>query len=87
MMDILRYNSRLPVNIMGDFHAQIAALRVGERRLHQIWEKFGPATVDRAINQIISHGGETATEAVRAMPDGRWSAFDWLDDDGILSTI
>ena len=41
MMDILRYNSRLPVNITGDFHAQIAALRVGERRLHQIWEKFG----------------------------------------------
>ncbi|MDE0121274.1 MAG: hydantoinase B/oxoprolinase family protein [bacterium] len=83
MMDILRYNSRLPVNITGDFHAQIAALRVGERRLHQIWEKFGLAKVDRAINQIISHGAETASEAVRAMPDGEWSAFDWLDDDGI----
>ena len=83
MMDILRYNSRLPVNITGDFHAQIAALRVGERRLHQIWEKFGLATVDQAIDMIISHGAVTAAEAVRSMPDGEWSAYDWLDDDGI----
>ncbi|MYA40062.1 MAG: hydantoinase B/oxoprolinase family protein [Acidimicrobiia bacterium] len=83
MLNILRYNSRLPVNITGDFHAQIAALRVGERRLHQIWEKFGAATVDRAIDMIISHGAETAADAVREMPDGRWSAVDWLDDDGI----
>ena len=83
MMAILRYNSRLPVNIMGDFNAQIAALRVGERRLHQIWEKFGLATVDRAIEEIIEHGARTAREAVRAMPDGQWSAHDWLDDDGI----
>ena len=83
MMAILRYNSRLPVNIMGDFNAQIAALRVGERRLHQIWEKFGLAAVDAAIDRIIEHGAETAAEAVGAMPDGQWSAFDWLDDDGI----
>ena len=32
---------------------------------------------------IISHGAETASEAVRTMPDGEWSASDWLDDDGI----
>ncbi len=83
MMAILRYNSRLPVNIMGDFNAQIAAMRVGERRLHQIWEKFGLANVDGAIDRIIEHGAQTAAEAVRAMPDGQWSAYDWLDDDGI----
>ena len=83
MMSILRYNSRMPDTIIGDFNAQVAAVRVGERRLHQIWEKFGPATVDAAINRIIEHGAQTAAEAVRAMPDGQWSAFDWLDDDGI----
>ena len=83
MIDILRYNSRMPDTIIGDFNAQVAALRVGERRLHQIWEKFDPATVDRAIDVIIDHGALTAAETVREMPDGRWSACDWLDDDGI----
>ena len=83
MMEILRYNSRMPDTIIGDFNAQVAALRVGERRLHQIWEKFGLATLDTAIDRIIDHGAETAREAVRAMPDGQWSAHDWLDDDGI----
>ena len=83
IMAILRYNSRMPDTIIGDFNAQISAIRVGERRLHQIWEKFGLAKVDTAIERIIEHGAQTASEAVRAMPDGQWSAFDWLDDDGI----
>ena len=83
IMAILRYNSRMPETIIGDFNAQISAMRVGERRLRQIWEKFGLANVDAAINQIIEHGAETAREAVRAMPDGQWSTYDWLDDDGI----
>ena len=83
IMAILRYNSRMPDTIIGDFNAQISAIRVGERRLHQIWEKFGLANVDTAIDRIIEHGAQTAAEAVRDMPDGQWSAFDWLDDDGI----
>lgn len=83
IMAILRYNSRMPETIIGDFHAQVSAIRVGERRLHQIWEKFGLANVDAAIERIIEHGAQTAAEAVRAMPDGQWSAHDWLDDDGI----
>ena len=83
IMAILRYNSRMPETIIGDFNAQISAMRVGERRLRQIWEKFGLTTVDAAIDLIIEHGAETAAEAVRAMPDGRWSTYDWLDDDGV----
>ena len=83
IIDILRYNSRMPDTIIGNFNAQVAALRVGERRFRQIWEKFGLATVDAAVDRIIEHGAQTATEAVRAMPDGEWSAHDWLDDDGI----
>lgn len=83
ILDILRSNSRMPDTIIGDFHAQVSAIRVGERRLHQIWEKFGRAEVDAAVDRIIEHGAQTAAEAVRAMPDGQWSAYDWLDDDGI----
>ncbi len=83
IMDILRYNSRMPETIMGDFHAQVSAIRVGERRLRQIWKKFGRRSVEEAIDRIIEHGALTAAEAVIAMPDGTWSAHDWLDDDGI----
>ncbi len=83
IMAILRYNSRMPETIIGDFHAQISAIRVGERRLHQIWDKFGLSRVEEAIDRIIDHGARTAADAVRAMPDGTWSAHDWLDDDGI----
>src|SRR5690606_37801632 len=48
LLEIIRFNSRMPDNVTGDFHAQLAALRTGERRLRQVWEKFGPAQVDQA---------------------------------------
>ena len=87
ILDILRHNSRMPDTIIGDFNAQVSALRVGERRLHQIWNKFGPGQVDAAVDRIIDHGAQTAAQAVRAMPDGQWTAHDWLDDDGITHDL
>lgn len=83
LIDLIRFNSRLPDQTIGDFHAQLAALRTGERRLTEVWERFGAATVDAAVEEILAHGERVARKAVRALPDGTWSAEDWLDDDGI----
>jgi len=83
LLDIIRFNSRHPDLVIGDFHAQLAAIRTGERRLKQVWEKFSGDTVDQAVDQIITHGERVARKAITALPDGTWSAHDWLDDDGI----
>ena len=82
-MDILRFNSRMPDLIIGDFNAQLAAMRVGEQRIVEIFEKFGLDVIDQAIERIIAHGESMARDAIRALPDGRWSAEDWMDGDGI----
>lgn len=87
ILDILRFNSRMPDLIMGDLNAQLAAIRVGERRILQIYEKFGIGTVEEAIERIIAHGEATARDAVRALPDGTWSAFDFMDGDGITDEL
>jgi N-methylhydantoinase B len=83
IMDILRFNSRMPDLIIGDFNAQLAAMRVGEQRMVEIFEKFGLDVIDQAIERIIAHGESIARDAIRALPDGRWSAEDWMDGDGI----
>src|SRR4051812_33801249 len=40
VVELIRFNSRLPDLTVGDFHAQLAALRTGENRLAQVWDKF-----------------------------------------------
>jgi len=85
--ELIRFNSRLPELTLGDFHAQLASLRVGERALHQIWEKFGINSVETAIQQVIEHGEVIARRAVAALPDGSWEAVDYIDDDNITDDL
>jgi N-methylhydantoinase B len=85
--EILRFNSRLPELVIGDFHAQLAAIRVGEARLTQIYEKFGRDVVELAVEQVLAHGERLSRAAVARLPDGSWSAVDWLDDDGISDDL
>ncbi|MDR1798375.1 MAG: hydantoinase B/oxoprolinase family protein [Bifidobacteriaceae bacterium] len=85
--ELIRFNSRLPDLTLGDFHAQLAALRVGERNLHQMWDKFGIDVVEAAVSQVIEHGERVARAAVAALPDGEWTAIDYLDDDNITDDL
>ena len=79
ILDLIRFNSRLPDKVIGDLNAQIAAIRTGTRRLRELHEKYGTDTVDACIERIQNHGERTAREAVRELPDGTWSAVDHAD--------
>jgi N-methylhydantoinase B len=81
--ELIRFNSRMPDAVLGDLHAQIAALRTGERRLLEIYAKFGRETVLAAIEHIISDGEARTRQALAALPQGSWTAEDYVDDDGI----
>ncbi|WP_135822189.1 hydantoinase B/oxoprolinase family protein [Halostella litorea] len=79
ILDIIRFNSRIPDKVLGDLNAQIAALRTGTRRLQELHEKYGSETVDAAIEGLFDHGAKTAREAVADLPDGTWSATGYAD--------
>ncbi|GLX97282.1 hydantoinase B/oxoprolinase family protein [Herbidospora sp. NBRC 101105] len=81
--ELIRFNSRMPDEVLGDLHAQIAALRTGERRLLEILAKFGRPTVEAAVERIIADGEARTRAALAALPQGSWTAVDWVDDDGI----
>ena len=81
--ELIRFNSRMPAEVLGDLHAQIAALRTGERRLLEILGKFGRPTVAAAVDAIIADGEARSRAALAALPQGSWTATDWVDDDGI----
>ncbi|WP_252699444.1 hydantoinase B/oxoprolinase family protein [Natronosalvus vescus] len=79
VLDLIRFNSRIPDKVIGDLNAQIAAIRTGKRRLRELYDKYGSSTVDECIDRIHDHGERTARDAVRDLPDGTWSAVDYAD--------
>jgi N-methylhydantoinase B len=83
LLELIRFNSRLPDLVIGDVHAQVAALRTGERRLGEIYGRYGRETINEAVELILAHGEDRTRRALLALPQGTWTATDVLDDDGI----
>ncbi len=83
IVNILKYNSRLPNRVIGDMHAQISACRIGELRTREIVERYGYDVYKAAIEQIMNHGERLARQRLAELPTGTWSAEDYMDGDGV----
>ena len=76
-------NSRMPEAVLGDLRAQVAACRTGEKRLRMLFRKYGRDTFTPAVAEIFAQGDAKARAALNRLPQGRYSASAFLDDDGI----
>ncbi len=86
VIDILLRNTRLPQSAQGDLNGQLGALDLGVRRMDELLAEYGPDTV-RAGLDALGERAETLMRAeLRDLPDGTWSATDYLDNDGITDT-
>ncbi|WP_424179932.1 hydantoinase B/oxoprolinase family protein [Yoonia sp. TsM2_T14_4] len=86
IIDILMRNTRLPQSAQGDLNGQLGALDLGVRRMDELLAEYGAATV-RAALDALQNSAETLMRAeLTALPDGRWTATDYLDNDGITDT-
>lgn len=83
IIDIMLRNTRLPQSAMGDLNGQLGALDLGVRRMDELLDEYGGETI-RAALAALSDRAETLMRAeLSALPDGRWEAGDFLDNDGI----
>ena len=80
---IIRSNCRLPEFAMGDFRAQIAAIRTGERRLTRLLQRYGVETFQESVRLIFDQSEKLARAAVEKIPDGVYEAESFMDDDGV----
>ena len=80
---LIRTNVRFPELAMGDFRAQVAAIRTGEIRYRALLEKYGADDVAESIRAIFEESEGLARAAVSAIPDGVYEAESFMDDDGI----
>ncbi len=82
---IIRMNVRLPKLAIGDFRAQIAAIRTGERRFGALLRRYGTETVFANVVALNDQAEMLAKAAVRAIPDGVYEAESFMDDDGVTA--
>jgi N-methylhydantoinase B len=82
IVDMIRANVRLPDMSLGDMWAQIAGLRTGERRLLDLFAKYGRQVVQMAIDNLLNYGEQMVRQAIGGLPKGVFEAVDYIDDDG-----
>lgn len=80
---ILAANSRVPQSNYGDLNGQLNALDLGERRLRDLLDDYGDATVAQAFDAFTARAETLMRETLAALPDGRYAFEDRLDNDGV----
>jgi N-methylhydantoinase B len=81
---ILQSNSRLPGSLYGDLNGQVSALDLGDRRLRDLLKEFGQEKITSALIALKERAAMLMAGYIRDLPDGTYSAEDWLDNDGII---
>jgi N-methylhydantoinase B len=79
---LLLANVRTPREREGDLSAQLASCRLGERRLKEYVEKYGVKKIELYLEALQRYSARLMGEALAHIPDGAYSAEDFLDDDG-----
>lgn len=80
---IILTNSRQPVLMRGDIHAQIAATQIGVERVKEFCARFGATALTEAFAAILRGAADELRTAIAKSPPGRSMAEGYLDSDGI----
>jgi N-methylhydantoinase B len=86
ILDLLLLNARVPDERRGDYFAQVAACRLGVRRLGEMIEARGVPLLTAAFDEIIRRTRERLLEALTRIPPGEYAFEDVMDDDGVGTT-
>ena len=80
---MIKHNSRTPDMVWGDMQAQIAGCRYAENGVLELLERYGEKTIRDCIEENYNYSEHIIREAIEKIPDGTYTAEDYLDDNGI----
>jgi N-methylhydantoinase B len=83
LLRVFTRNSRFPAMVQGDTRASIAAIRLGERRLVELFARFGRERMADAFDQLVERTRTAVRQRFAALiPPGEYRFADSLDSDG-----
>lgn len=83
LVEVIKANVRLPEQTLGDLHAGVAAARTGEKRVLQLFERYGADTVNFAMADLLNYGERLTAAQLRELPSGVFEAEDLIEEDGL----
>lgn len=81
-MAILLSNMRVPDERLGDFHSGLAACRTAERRLEEMFDRYGAALVLDCVKQNLDRSEHRMRGRIALLPDGEYCFEDYLETFG-----
>lgn len=82
IFQLLLANVRVNEERKGDLTAQLGALRIGAERLREIVARYGFKQCDEYARHLIEYTARMMRRTLFDLPDGVYTAEDYLDDDG-----
>lgn len=81
ILSLILRNVRTPREREGDLGAQLASCHTGAERLREACARYGAARVQRACGELQDYSERLMRALLSALPPGKYSAEDFLDDD------
>ncbi len=82
LLALILANVRTPEERRGDLGAQVAAHRVGERRLLEALAKYGHQKISAQMANLQDYAENLMRQRIEGLPDGDYAFEDCLDSDG-----
>ena len=84
LYEFILNNSRFPEMIQGDLDAEIAACRIGIRRLRELVSRYSLETIEECFEALLDRCARTLREEVLPqIPDGEYSFEDFVETAGM----
>ncbi|MFK0205033.1 hydantoinase B/oxoprolinase family protein [Agrobacterium sp. NPDC090283] len=83
IIDMMKANVRMPEQNIGDLHAQIASVNIGERKMQEIVARFGFDDFLDGVRQIFDYAEEQTRQILTKVPDGDYFFADYADEDSV----
>jgi N-methylhydantoinase B len=84
MLELVVRNSRVPDWNRSDFNAIVAALRLAERRVREMIERFGVDTLVSAMQDMLERNRRAMNAIIKmVIPEKKVFFEDYIDDDGM----
>jgi len=84
VLSLILRNVRNPEMRRGDYQAQLGANRTGEARYRELYEAYGDDGVRSHLDELLDYTERRVRAAIAELPDGRYSAEDEMDGDGVV---
>jgi N-methylhydantoinase B len=82
LFSIIAKNTRMPVQLLGDIRAQLAACAVGERGYLELLKRHGRDRLRLYLGALHDQAEQAMRSIIASIPDGTYRFEDWVDGVG-----